>query len=252
MGSSPPSVMRKRTISLCSDAIKYIAMATMFLNHVAYVFLPRDTPLYDIFTYIGYFTAPVMCFFLVEGYRHTRSVRKYGQRLFLFAALSQPPFWLLFRQRRLNMIFTLLCCFLILVVLERVRDMQMRMLLCALLTLVTWVSDWAFVAPVCTYLLAVSWGNRRKMALGYGAVFLLNFYLKMSYYMEFSGGEGLYAASRAALSGLGILAAAVVTLFLYNGERIKRGKTFSKWFFYFFYPGHLFVLYLLEISLHKI
>jgi len=121
-----------------------------------------------------------------------------------------------------------------------------------LLTLATWISDWSFVAPILTYLLAVSRGNRRKMALSYGAVFLLNFYLKISYNMELSGGAGLYAAVPAALSGMGILAAAVVTLFLYNGERIKRGKTFSKWFFYFFYPGHLFVLYLLEISLHKI
>jgi hypothetical protein len=48
---------------------------------------------------------------------------------------------------------------------------------------------------------------------------------------------------------LGIAAAAVVILCCYNGERMERGRTFSKWFFYWFYPGHLLLLGLLRISL---
>ena len=48
------------------------------------------------------------------------------------------------------------------------------------------------------------------------------------------------------LSGTGIAASAIVILFCYNGKRARRGRTFSKWFFYIFYPGHLLVLYLLK------
>ena len=51
------------------DIIKYIAMVTMLLNHIANVFLPHGTILYEILVDIGYFTAPTMCYFLVEGYQ---------------------------------------------------------------------------------------------------------------------------------------------------------------------------------------
>lgn len=39
-----------------------------------------------------------------------------------------------------------------------------------------------------------------------------------------------------------ILVSAFVILYLYNGRRAARGRTFYKWFFYAFYPAHLLVL----------
>ena len=50
------------------DIIKYIAMITMLLNHIATIFLERGTALYVAFIIIGYFTAITMIYFLVEGY----------------------------------------------------------------------------------------------------------------------------------------------------------------------------------------
>ena len=74
------------------DAIKYIAMFAMVLNHIAHMFLMKGTPLYEVFEDIGFFTAPVMCYFLVEGYEYTSSKFRYGLRLFVFAVISQIPF----------------------------------------------------------------------------------------------------------------------------------------------------------------
>ena len=74
------------------DTIKYIAMFTMLLNHIANVFLTPGTLLFEVFVDVGYFTAITMCYFLVEGYGYTHSKEKYGKRLFLFAVLSQVPF----------------------------------------------------------------------------------------------------------------------------------------------------------------
>ncbi|MDO4615383.1 MAG: TraX family protein, partial [Lachnospiraceae bacterium] len=61
---------------LSRDAIKYIAMLTMLLNHIANVFLMRGALLTECLKAIGYFTAPVMIYFLVEGFYYTRSRKK--------------------------------------------------------------------------------------------------------------------------------------------------------------------------------
>lgn len=50
------------------DVIKYIAMFTMLLNHIAQGFLTNGTLVYKLMLSVGYFTAPVMLYFLVEGY----------------------------------------------------------------------------------------------------------------------------------------------------------------------------------------
>lgn len=235
------------------DVIKYIAMFTMLLNHAGHVFLTRGTLLYEILEDIGFFTAPVMCYFMVEGYAYTRSKMRYGLRLFLFAVLSQIPFQLAFGQRGLNVIYTLFCCFLILVVMERVGSSVLQAGCVMCLTLATVNGDWPIVAPLLTFLLCRNAGDRRKQAMSFFVVYLLFAVLNTQNYMSGQQGDWTwYAVTHAALSGLGILAAAVVVLVFYNGERAKKGRHFSKWFFYLFYPAHLLVLYLLKVSLHNI
>ena len=65
-----------------------------------------------------------MCFFLVEGYGCTRSKRRYAGRLLGFAVLAQLPYQLAFPANgiagfvQFNMLFTLLLCFLVLLVQE--------------------------------------------------------------------------------------------------------------------------------------
>ena len=231
------------------DAIKYIAMLTMLLNHIAHMFLTPGTVLYEVFEDVGFFTAPVMCFFLVEGYGYTRSKMKYGCRLLVFTVLSQIPYSLALRYGNLNVMYTLLCCFLILAAMDIVVDPVMRAIVCALLTLTTAVGDWAFIAPICTILLYNGKGNRRMTALGYGIVYVVFVLLRVDKYV--AGGTQddwtLHAVVHALLSGVGILAAAAVILFMYNGKRAERGRNMSKWFFYIFYPAHLMVLYLIEV-----
>lgn len=240
------------------DVIKYIAMFTMLLNHMAHMLLTRGTPLYIVFEDIGYFTAPVMCFFLVEGYQYTRSKVKYGGRLFFFAVLSQLPYYLAFHYGNLNMFFTLFCCFLILVVLERVNGYLLQMVLCLLLIFVTVFSDWALVAPILTLLLAKNWGEKGRMWASYAGIALVFAVLNLQSNMMQNRMNGLEvsltvrAVCDTLCSGIGILAAGAAVLVFYNGERTKRGQTFSKWFFYLFYPGHLFILYWIKIGLHNI
>lgn len=145
------------------DAIKMLAMFTMLLNHIANALLPAGQPLTNLFLFIGYFTAVTMCYFLVEGYGYTRSKRNYAARLLVFALLSQLPYQLAFPDYgmagfvQLNMLFTLLLCFLVLLVQEKVHDRVLRGVCIVLLICASLFCDWALLAPIFTLLF--SWAK---------------------------------------------------------------------------------------------
>ena len=140
------------------DVIKYIAMFTMLLNHIAGVFLQQGTLLYEILTDIGYFTAITMCYFLVEGYQYTRSKKKYGLRLFIFACISQVPYMLVFKngESKLNMIYTLFICFLILTARENIKNKSLCVIIELGLVLATLKADWFIFAPVFVIIFQMS------------------------------------------------------------------------------------------------
>ncbi len=231
------------------DVIKYIAMFTMLLNHISHMFLAEGSMTAFVFEYAGYFTAPTMCYFLVEGYAYTRSKKRYGLRLLGFALLSQIPYMLAFRFGNLNMLYTLLCCFLILVVREKAPGWGLATTLSICLTLATVVGDWALIAPVFTIMFYDSRGERRRIIRGYivGYAFFAFMMIQTYLFAPFYTFTVPEAIACGLLSGAGVVVSAIVVLFLYNGKRAKRGRTFSKWFFYLFYPGHLLVLYFIKM-----
>ena len=84
--------------------MQLVAMAAMLADHIGLVFFP-DNETYRI---VGRVAFPLYCWFLVQGYLHTRDVRKYMIRLFGLAVLSQIPYSLALGKSDLNVIFTLL------------------------------------------------------------------------------------------------------------------------------------------------
>lgn len=240
-----------KSYGLNRDIIKYIAMLTMLLNHISHIFLEEGTFLATLFEDVGYFTAPVMCWFLVEGYQYTRSKKNYAVRLFLFAVLSEIPFCLAFSYGRqisfvaFNMLFTLFFCFLILVAEEKIRNRFLSILVQILLVLVTILCDWPLMAAIYTIMFSHTYQSKKKAAISYGAATLIfAAFQHMNLGFLYSGTELLW---RVVLSSLGVAAAGITVLCFYNGKRAKRGRTFSKWFFYLFYPVHLLILGVLRI-----
>lgn len=155
------------------DAIKYVAMLTMLLNHVANIFLVPGTFWREFLVDLGYFTMPVMCYFLVEGFGYTRSRKRYGLRLAIFAALSELPFCLAFSRGAvlgyvgMNMIFTLLLCFGMLVVMEAGWDENLKNFLVLALAALSWDSDWAIIAPLFTLLFYRAGGVEKRVRLAF-------------------------------------------------------------------------------------
>lgn len=233
------------------DAIKYIAMFTMLLNHIGNIFLPLGSVLWLIFINLGYFTAITMCYFLVEGYAYTHSKKRYALRLALFALLSQLPYSLAFSTgsalqfNGMSMLFTLLLCFFIILALERLQSPALKILAVAALTLVSLFSDWGVFAPMFTVLFVWARGDERRVKLSY-LISLLFFGLYQ--YMGFSGVLSAGKNIVNTLAGMaGIALSGVCILYLYNGQRARRGQGFSKWFFYIFYPAHLLILGLIRV-----
>lgn len=227
------------------DVIKYIAVTAMLLNHIANIFLVPGTLWYEVLVDIGYFTAITMCYFLVEGFRYTHSRKQYALRLFGFGVVSQVPFSMAFAQNGIlefqdfNMMFTLFLCFCILLCIETIRNRFLRGVLIVLLIFGSLFCDWALLAPVFTLLFAWAGGNRTRQKAAFGAAALL-----------YGGMAGLGSGQVWEAVGcvVPILVSAFVILYLYNGRRAARGRTFYKWFFYAFYPAHLLVLGLLRLA----
>ena len=103
--------------SFSGTALKTIACITMLVDHIgascieAGILTPgldagtlsQDAlsayPLYRldmVLRFTGRLAFPIFCFLLVEGFVHTRDVKKYVRRLFLFALISEVPFDLAF------------------------------------------------------------------------------------------------------------------------------------------------------------
>lgn len=230
------------------DSIKYIAMLAMLLNHIGHIFL--EAPLSTVFIDIGYFTAITMCCFLVEGYRYTRSPKRYALRLLIFALLSQIPYSLAFTKGRIlefdgcNVLFNLLLCFIMIHVFCTYNNTEIRLCTVFILTGLSSFCDWSVLAPVFTllFLWAGQERKRQKEAWLY-AVLAFGFF-------EILGKTGTEPFWRNLMLTLGAMAgpaaAGCCILFAYNGKRIKRFRRFSQWFFYLFYPVHLLILGLLR------
>lgn len=235
------------------DTIKMLAMATMLVNHIANVFLPAGAPLTNLCLDIGYFTAVTMCYFLVEGYGYTHSKRQYAGRLFGFAVLAQLPYQLAFPEHgmagmlQFNMLFTLLLCFLVLAAQEKIHNGFLRVVCIVLLIFASIFCDWALLAPVFTLLFAWAKNSRPRKHVAFGVAAAL--YGGMAWLGSAQRLGAIAALPDALGCAVPILVSGFFILYLYNGRRAVQHRSFYKWFFYAFYPGHLLVLGLLRLAL---
>lgn len=218
--------------------LKYIAVIAMLSDHIAIAFVGMDKPIGLAMRIFGRLTAPIMCYFLVEGYIHTRSKKKYALRLLLFAFISQVPFSYLLTGRlysdRLNMLFTLLFCFMMLIAFFEVENRLLRVLGVIGLFWLCSYCDWGFVAPLWIVVFALFRDDKKKLSLFYALVCV--FWLIRCVSVTMADGKMWYDALWQA-GALGF----IPFIYLYNGKAGKSSK-FSKWFFYVFYPLHILII----------
>ena len=226
--------------------LKIIAAAAMTLDHIAAVFVSyRQTPaLFLTMRVVGRLTAPIMCFFIAEGFAHTSSKTKYALRLGVFAVISQVPYSLLHHGRPFafdfSMMTTLFLSFLVLCVYEYAGTMYLKLPLMMMLTAVCVRCDWYFFAPVWVLTFHIFRDSRRKQIAGYALMSALMIGGWIVYYR-------LRRGSWINLLQLGVFPF-IPLLALYNGRRGPGGPV-VKYFYYIYYPLHILALYLLKFCI---
>lgn len=203
--------------------LKLLAMLAMTADHIGAVFFP-EIPL---LRWIGRLAMPVLCFFIGEGLRHTRSPRRYLLRLTGFALLSELPFDLTFyggiEWGHQNVYFTLALGLLALWAIQS-RGMEGWLL--------------ALTAALAAELLGCDYGM-------YGVLLILLLDRFHSARSEQLAGAALLNLAFFGLQTQTLSLIALPLLWLYNG---KRGRD-DRRLFYLYYPAHLCVLGILRFVL---
>lgn len=75
-------------ITYRNDALKILAMVTMFIDHIGYMLFPNQL----IYRTIGRLAFPIFAYQIAIGYSKTSSLKNYIKRLLIFALISQLPY----------------------------------------------------------------------------------------------------------------------------------------------------------------
>ena len=214
---------------MSGTALKWIAVISMLIDHTAEVLMNHNAALtepiwaqiYVLMRGIGRIAFPIYAFLLVEGFLHTRDVKKYLTRMFLFAVVSEIPFDLAvfhtpFYWGYQNVFFTL---FLGLLALAGIR--------------------WGTGLWKQALALIMCVGAAQLINCDYGAFGV--FFIVLLYMTRYDKKTQTVLGALSLVWELpGILA--FIPIRLYNGTR---GRCGNKYFFYAFYPAHLLILWMI-------
>lgn len=245
--------MVQQKVGISGNVLKWIAIASMLIDHIAAVVLLRvilaqleqsgvlnqeGYDLYNLMRGIGRIAFPIFCFLLVEGFIHTRNKGRYGLRLGVFALLSEVPFDLAFSGsvwdgRYQNVFLTLLIAFLTLIAVETIQKAMIQQQdndVLAWKQGIAWflklsaIAAGAVVAEIC---------HTDYGAKGILCIAVLYFLRNVRMLQSACGCISFFWDGAAPL--------AFIPIAFYNGTR---GRQF-KYVFYLFYPIHLLLLYLI-------
>ncbi len=236
--------------TLTGDQLKLIAILAMTVDHVADLIYPDfpAVPAAILLHIIGRLTAPIMWFFISEGFHYTHDIKKYLLRLGGFAVISHFAYCFAFgidpvpfRSGIFNQTSVMYPLFVGALVLwlqnsgVGMREWQ-RTAAVFLLIWSAFPGDWSCIAVLSVVGMYRNRGNLKKQMTAILPWVLL--YAAVSFFF----------VDRA----YGLVQPFVFLVYpllkRYNGQRGK-GKG-MKWFFYLYYPAHLAVIGLLRILLY--
>lgn len=216
--------------------LKIIAIITMLIDHIGAVFLENGTVGYMISRCIGRLAFPIFCFLLVEGFFHTKNLKKYMIRLGIFCFISEVPFDLAFEGKAIefqhqNVFFTLFIGLCTIAVLQKIEENKNINLFMSQFLKILSVTAGSVLSLVI------------KSDYQYMGIILITVFYLFRNQKNMLGVFVILVIMLLGGSDIEIIAAfSIILILLYNGK-----KGFGlKYAFYIFYPAHLLCLYLIK------
>jgi len=222
---------------LSANALKLIAIVSMAIQHFTIKFMSSQSADYYFLVALGKITAPVMCYFIAEGFHYTHNRKRYLGRLLLFALISHVPHALAFGfpvwefWKYTSVMWSLaLGLAALMIYAHKEWNTALRITGIIVCCILSYPGNWNCVAVIWILGFGIFRDNRLKKWI----VFCLGVLVSLLEYF-FISNDGFL------LSYLAFLLP-VILLNLYNGQRGKSTRFIQK-FFYWFYPAHLLVIY---------
>lgn len=240
----------KKKIQFNANYLKLIAIIAMTIDHAADLIFPGfpAQPVAFGLHFIGRLTAPIMWFFVCEGYYYTRNVKKYMMRMFIFAVISHFAYcftfgisMIPFKDSIFNQTSVIYPLFVAIVVLwiqdtELPLNKWLKKIIIFVLIWTAFPADWSCLAVLAILDMYKKRGNLKKQMMA------------MIPYVAIYGIVSFFFVSKIyALVLFGVILVYPV-LKLYNGEKGKAG--WMKWFFYIYYPAHLIIVGIIRLWLY--
>lgn len=223
----------------------------MTIDHIAWLQFPGYPQqwLPVILHVIGRITCPVMCYFIAEGYHHTKNITKYTRRLFVFAIISHfayifasgnfvdwksfIPFYYGEILNQTSVMWPLAWGLVMLRIAhsEKIKE-QLKPVLILAICLITFPSDWSCIASLCILAFGTNRGDFKKQMLW------MILYVSMYSAVYFFSLDKLYGLMQMAV------VFAIPVIMKYNGQRGQNPKMnrIMKYVFYIYYPLHLLII----------
>ena len=233
-----------------SNHLKLIAIIAMTIDHATDLIYPGfpAEPLPFALHFIGRLTAPIMWFFVCEGYHYTKDVKKYMLRLSIFAIISHFAYCFGFGIslnplvggifNRTSVMYPLFIAVVVLYIEDHSGNFKkwQKTAVQTVLILSAFPADWSCIAVLAILGMYRERGNLERQML------------KMAAWVSVYGIVSYFFVSKTyAIELIGVLMVYPV-LRLYNGER-GRAK-WMKWFYYIYYPLHLVIIGIIRMAVY--
>ena len=220
---------------MSSFGLKIIALISMLFDHCGYIFLNKVSFL----NILGKFSFPIFAFQISEGYNHTKNLKLYFFRLFVFAFASQIPFMLFLNcigssSFTLNIFFTLLLGLLAITIFDKCKNKFLRWFSVIIIAIISQLThcDYGWFGVTIIFLFYLFKNNKLFMNLSFIIAVAIKYIIA---YIKFPSIFDIYFMISTCL--------ALLFINLYNN---KKGRNI-KYLLYIFYPLHLMILVLLKI-----
>ena len=267
-----PEIQHERKCPMSALTLKIIALISMFIDHAYDIGLIgqqlimdtfsldviSSSPINEVISLLGRIAFPIFAFMVAEGARHTRNIKKYILRLFIFALISEIPFDALhwpvafsklprfigfFRNTNVLYTFALAVSGIALCNLCRSRGkgraLQIASLAVPALLSVVLSTDYTIFGVALVYAAYLPGENRRVKFAAMAGVLAVLYLGYASYWFTSLTMNNVYEFGMACVS--------LLLLWFYNGRRGGWSGALSKWLFYIAYPAHLALLALWRI-----